>query len=106
MNDTLGACRRLGCKVLLVEEYLRGPSLGVLDIFSMVAEGSSKGAGRELQCIAYVDTNPEHDTGKMRFAETVAVNRGVSIRVFPTVNAAEKWLQEQLSGQSEVGRTG
>src|SRR6185295_19039621 len=75
MKDVRLACQRLRCRIVLIEEHLRGPSLGVLDFFSMVAEGS-KDTGTALGCIAYVDANPEHDTSKMRFAETVAVNRG------------------------------
>jgi hypothetical protein len=56
--------------------------------------------------IAFVDTNPEHDAARMRFAETVAVNRGVRLRVFPTVGEAEKWIQEEVrmvSREEEAG---
>jgi hypothetical protein len=42
--------------------------------------------------IAYVDTNPEHDPKTMKFAETVATNRGVNVRVFSGLEDAEKWL--------------
>jgi hypothetical protein len=31
----------------------------------------------------------------MQFAENVAVNRAFPVRVFPTVVAAERWLQAQ-----------
>jgi hypothetical protein len=31
----------------------------------------------------------------MKFAETVAVNRGLPVKVFSTVSDAEKWLVEQ-----------
>jgi hypothetical protein len=34
----------------------------------------------------------------MRFAETVAVNRGMPVRVFVSVAEAEKWLLSEVSG--------
>ena len=43
--------------------------------------------------IAYVDVNPEHPTAHMQFAETVAVNRGMNIRMFATVAEAEEWVR-------------
>jgi hypothetical protein len=42
--------------------------------------------------VAYVDTNLEHDSSLLEFIETVAVNRGVHVRVFATVREAEAWL--------------
>jgi len=40
--------------------------------------------------VAYVDVNAK---GKlMQFAEDVAFNRGMPVKVFATVDAAEKWL--------------
>jgi hypothetical protein len=44
--------------------------------------------------MAYVDINPEHDLGEMKFSENVAVNRGISVRVFATVQEAEAWLEK------------
>lgn len=35
-------------------------------------------------------------TARMLIAETVAVRRGVNVRVLSTVADAEKWLREQL----------
>jgi len=40
-----------------------------------------------------VDTNKKHSQSDMHFAETVAVNLGVNIRLFPIVNEAEGWLR-------------
>lgn len=41
--------------------------------------------------VAYVDVHAKnHDN--MKFAETVAVNRGVPVRVFGSVRDAEEWL--------------
>jgi hypothetical protein len=33
----------------------------------------------------------------MHFAETVAVNLGVNIKLFPTVKDAEEWLRDVLA---------
>ena len=43
--------------------------------------------------MAYVDVNG--DSGLMRFAENVAVNRGIPIQIFSNVSDAEKWLLQQ-----------
>jgi hypothetical protein len=43
-----------------------------------------------FEAIAYVDVNAEGDL--MKFAETVAVNRSLPVRVFSTVGEAERWL--------------
>jgi hypothetical protein len=47
---------------------------------------------RAVSKIAYVDINPEHNANDMEFAEDVAVNRGVFVRVFSTIHEAEQWL--------------
>jgi hypothetical protein len=69
-------------------------------------EGSSK-AKAAYKAFAYVDVNAEGDL--MKFAETVAVNRGVPVAVFPTVADAKKWLEkkerERAGPQAARGRT-
>lgn len=74
---------------MLIEERLEGPRLGTLDVFFVVSEGSSRAFGK-MRAIAYVDVYAKGDL--MRFAETVAVNRAVPVRVFSTVAEAEGWL--------------
>jgi hypothetical protein len=78
-----------GCSRVLIEERLEGPRLGTLDVFQIAVEGSDKALGK-LRAIAYVDVNAKG--GLMKFAETVAVNRGLPITVFATVSAAKNWL--------------
>jgi hypothetical protein len=63
----------------------------MVEAFEIVSEGSAS-ARSVVQQIAYVDTNPEHDSSLLDFVETVAVNRGVHVRVFATVPEAEAWL--------------
>jgi hypothetical protein len=38
------------------------------------------------------DVNSDHDSSRMKFAETVAVNRGVNVRIFADVREAANWL--------------
>lgn len=82
---------------ILIEESLTGPGLGILDIFALVSEGAARSWGG-VRAVAFVDANPEHDSSRMRFAETVAVNRGVNVRVFPEVAAARAWLVSGRAG--------
>lgn len=90
-NSTENVAR--GCFRVLIEERLEGPRVGIMDAFRIVQEGSGRAHGA-YQAIAYVDVNAVGDT--MQFAETVAVNRGLPVTVFPTVAQAEQWL---LKGQ-------
>lgn len=50
--------------------------------------------------MAFVDGNPRHDAANMQFAENVAVNRGVNVRVFPDVAAAREWLAAVIDARS------
>jgi len=90
------ACATSRCLNILVEENLEGGGLDLGDIFGVVAEGS-RSVWPVVQRIAYVDVNRHHDLRNMKFAETVAVNRSVNVRVFADVPAAETWLRQQLN---------
>jgi len=74
---------------VLIEERLEGPGLELLDVFAIVSRGSIEASGN-LKAIAYVDAHAE--AGLINFAEDVAVNRAMHLRVFTTVAEAEKWL--------------
>jgi hypothetical protein len=91
LQDVVSACAEHACSRVLIEEHLTGPSLGTVAVFEIASEGS-RNAWPTVSQIAYVDTNPEHDAELMGFAETVAVNRGVRMRLFATVAEAEAWL--------------
>jgi hypothetical protein len=90
------SCASSRCPNILVEENLNGLGLDLGDIFGVVAEGS-RSVWPVVQRMAYVDVNRHHDLKNMRFAETVAVNRSVNVRVFADVPAAEAWLQQQVN---------
>jgi len=79
---------------VLIVENLSGPGLGTYNIFELVSRKST-GASQVLGRLAYVDINPEHDPKAMEFAEDVAVNRGIPVRIFATVREAEMWLESQ-----------
>ena len=92
LQKTLDECIARQCSRVLIEERLAGPRLEMLDVFDIASKGGVNVAGN-LTAIAYVDVNAEDEL--MQFAETVALNRGVPVAVFPTVLAAEQWLQSE-----------
>jgi hypothetical protein len=104
LAEVVERCSELGYRMVLIEENLQGRRLGTMSVFTLVAERSAR-VGPLLRRVAYVDVNPASDMDSMRFAETVAVNRGVNLRVFATVPDAEKWLLED-AGHAPAGPTG
>jgi len=87
-------CVARACSRVLVEERLEGARLGTSDVFAIVMDESSRAVG-VFQAIAYVDVNAGGDM--MKFAENVALNRGVPVRLFGTVAEAEKWLEDPFT---------
>lgn len=92
LEELAQKCKETKCRRLLIEERLEGPRLGSLSVFDIASEGSAKSRGI-FGAIAYVDLRAENTS--MQNAEHVAVNRGMPVKVFPTVAGAEKWLMEQ-----------
>jgi len=84
-------CEARGCFRVLIEERLEGPRLRTLDVFQIASQGAV-GASR-MDAMAFVDVNAEGEL--MKFAETVAANRGMPIRLFSSVSDARKWLQRR-----------
>jgi len=101
LGDVYFTCAQRQSAAILIEENLRGTGLGIFDIFEIVSEASDR-TWPYVRRIAYIDVNPEHSLPDMKFAETVAVNRGVNIRVFASVRDAEQWLDEAPVGKTEV----
>lgn len=89
LQDVHRECVAEGYLRVLIEERLDGPRLVATDVFDIAAGGSSSAVG-VFQAIAYVDVNASGTM--MKFAETVAVNRGVPVRLFAAVAEAEAWL--------------
>jgi len=92
LEEVLQKCKDTGCSFLLIEEQLDGPRLDTMKVFEIASEGSVQARGR-FKAIAYVDINTEGEL--MHFAETVAVNRALPVKVFQSVSEAEKWLIEK-----------
>jgi len=87
-------CTARKCFRILIEERLDGPRRGILDVFKIISEESSKSRGL-YKAIAYIDVNAKGDSTK--FIEDVAINRGLPMFVFSTVADAEKWLMNNIT---------
>ena len=87
------ACVARGFTRVLIEEKLAGRRLETWDVYQIASQGSIDGSG-QFEALAYVDHNAHGDL--MRFAETVANNRGIPLNVFATVQEAEAWLQKKV----------
>lgn len=89
------ACVNHNCAYVLIEENLQGRSLETLELFQVIAKAAQPSPA--VRCVAYIDLNPEHDAKRMKFAETVASNRGMMVKVFTDMAEAEKWLSRYVS---------
>ena len=89
LDELRRECIARRCARLLIEERLAGARLPLVDVFQIVVEESERAAGL-FQAIAYVDVNAGGDL--MKFAESLAVERGIPVRLFATVAEAERWL--------------
>ena len=91
LEELLRECVRRGCRRLLIEERLDGPRLDTLGIFQIASEMSARAQG-VFEAVAYVDVNAVGERN-LRFAEDVAVNRGLPGRMFSSIGDAERWLR-------------
>ena len=82
-------CKRRGFSALLVEESFPN-QLSASEIFTVTSTIPEMGA--KGLTIAFVDREAEHSELNL-FGESVAVNRGVFGRVFPTIEEAASWLR-------------
>ena len=91
LTEAFAACAKTGRTALLLEFNLSGRSLESSSIFDVVSKRTAQAL--KLRKIAYYD-NSERDPEKVKFAETVARNRGVNVRLFNDLDAAKGWLSE------------
>jgi hypothetical protein len=96
LADIMRECMARRAYRVLIEERLEGPRLGTMDVYQIAAEGADRAKGL-FEAIAYVDVNAQG--GQMKFAETVAVNRGLPVTVFASVDDAREWLLKMDSAQ-------
>lgn len=90
LEEIVHKCKN--CSKLLIEEQLEGPRLNSFKVYEIASEGSVHARGL-FTAIAYVDVNAEGVL--MQFAENVAANRDLPVKVFKTVKEAEKWLDDE-----------
>jgi hypothetical protein len=89
LEEAFAACVKSGLSDLLLEMQFSGPSMNTTDIFRVISQRSMDGA--TLRKIAYVETSMS-ELPNARFAETVAINRAVKVRLFNDVAEAVRWL--------------
>jgi hypothetical protein len=89
LQDLQRECEARQCFNVLIEENLTGRRLETWDVYQIASDSSAHARG-VFHAIAYVDVNAGGEL--MKFAETVANNRGVPIALFATVAEAEQWL--------------
>ena len=89
LEEIFRECQTRNCNRILIEERLEGPRVGTFDVFQIATEGTNRAHGY-FKAIAFVDVNAQGDL--MKFAETVALNRGMPVKVFSSVSDAKKWL--------------
>jgi hypothetical protein len=103
LEELLQECAARRCTKVLIEKRLEGPRLAISDIFDIISENARRALGM-LRAIAYVDI---YTTGEMlEFAETVAVNRALPLKVFATVAEAEEWLLSKGPGNPDPSPEG
>jgi hypothetical protein len=90
LQDLLRECEARRCFNVLIEEKLSGRRLETWDVYQIASDGSAHARGM-FHALAYVDVNAGGEL--MKFAETVANNRGVPMSVFGSVQEAEAWLE-------------
>jgi hypothetical protein len=87
------ACVNCGRSAVLLEMHLSGPSLTTTSVFDVISSWVPDAL--KLRKIAYVEGAVD-DAAMPAFVETVAVNRGVNMRLFRDVASAASWLSEAL----------
>lgn len=89
LEEAYDACVKRGHSAVLLEMNLSGPSLDLASIYRVISKRSADAT--KLRKIAYVDASTK-DLDKKKFAETVAVNRAVNVRLFEDLDAAKQWI--------------
>lgn len=91
MREITERCDEEDCFRILIYECLDGQRLAPMDVFKIVSECSMQALGK-FDAIAYVDEN----MGNMaEFAENVAINRGMPIKMFTNLKDAIMWIEAQ-----------
>ena len=97
MAEIQQRCEQHDCYRILIDENLDGPRFDEFDVFALISTNTPDARGF-FEAIAYVDAQQDFDV--VKFAETVAVNRGIPVAVFDNVDAAESWLSQRSGEES------
>src|SRR4051812_28350682 len=92
LEEAYSACVKSGHSAVLLEMQLSGPSMDTSSVYEVITRRVPD--GRKLRKIAYVQAAID-DPAMPYFAETVAVNRGVNVRLFQDVATAAQWLSDE-----------
>ena len=92
MHRVREECAKRDCHSILIDENLEGPRLDMMAIFALVTGGTPEALGF-FDAIAYVDA--QQDFEAVKFAETVALNRGIPVAAFGSVEDAENWISKR-----------
>jgi hypothetical protein len=91
LEEANAACVKSGRTDVLLDMQLHGPNLNTTSVYDVISQRAAHGS--KLRKIAYVPYKSD-DQSMAYFAETVAMNRGVNVRLFESIAAAERWLVE------------
>ncbi len=92
MNDVKQECEDQDCYRVLIEDRLEGKRMDEMQVFSLISGGSADALGF-FEALAYVDEQQDFEV--VKFAETVAINRGIPVAVFTSRADAENWLRHR-----------
>lgn len=100
-RDIFEECIRLSQFRILIHQDLDGPHIEPMQLFELVAGEAMKYLG-EFDAIAHFDERRGNMTD---FAETIAVNRGLPLRMFANVADAASWLDtrdDDVTGNQRI----
>ena len=81
-------CQEHDVSRILVEEDFKTDNT-MLDTYEFISQGAASDFAKIK--IAFMDRHPEQTPTNL-FGETVAKNRGIFVKIFTDLQAAEKWL--------------
>jgi hypothetical protein len=86
--DIAQYCWEHGVSKILVEEDFKTDNT-LLGTYEFISQGDASNFSKIK--IAFIDRHPEQAATNL-FGETVAQNRGISVKIFSDIQEAEKWL--------------
>jgi len=91
LSETYEAASRTHLHFVLIEEDLEGPPLDPVEVYHVATDASTQ-TSPVIAKIAYIDLRARRSPSNVELAVTVARDRGVNVRAFPTFAQAQEWL--------------